>query len=161
MSLLSKRKRLDSKRLVVKKKEVLLTPKYIIGSILSKDRKCVENTLTIPIQSMTSEDEYNIRIVLNNDTRDFDLLCTCGMKFTGQIRTKCKHINYVILSLLEKRNQSSKKDKKQNKQVKEKIKEIELESDSDEANDECSDNEEESELDKAFNKLSMCIEREK
>jgi Ca2+-dependent lipid-binding protein len=151
MSLLSKRKRLDSKRVVLQK----LIPKYIIGSILSKDRKCVENTLTIPIQSMTSEDEYNIRIVLNNDTRDFDLLCTCGMKFTGQIRTKCKHINYVILSLLEKRNQSSKKenDKQQDKQVKEKIKEIELESDS--------DNEEESELDKAFNKLSMCIEREK
>jgi hypothetical protein len=150
MSLLSKRKRLASKRQIP-----ILIPKYIIGSILSKDRKCVENTLTIPIQSMTSEDEYNIRIVLNNDTRDFDLLCTCGMKFTGQIRTKCKHINYVILSLLEKRNQSS---KKEDKQVKEKIKEIELESNSDE---EYSDNEDESELDKAFNKLSMCIEREK
>lgn len=145
MSLLSKRKRLEKK--AEKKPE---NAKYIIGSILSKDRKCVENTLTIPIQSMTSEDEYNIRIVLNNDTRDFDLLCTCGMKFTGQIRTKCKHINYVILSLLEKRNQSSKKEN--DKQVKEKIKDIELESDSDD---------EESELDKAFNKLSMFIEREK
>jgi len=144
MSLLSKRKRISSKKQVP-----TLIPKYIIGSILSKDRKCLENTLIIPIQSMTTNDEYNIRIVLNNDTRDFDLLCTCGMKFTGQIRTKCKHINYVILSLLEKRNQTSKLDK--NEQVIKQIEDENLES----------DDEEESELDKAFNKLSMCIEREK
>ena len=48
------------------------------------------------IKSSTSDDIYNIHIVLNQINQKLMFQCSCGIKFIGKYRTKCKHITEII-----------------------------------------------------------------
>jgi hypothetical protein len=162
---------------------------YTIDRLLSKTLVCNKNILSIPIQSMTSKDEYMTSITLNNDTRDFEILCTCGLKFTNQARKSCKHIDYFILSLLEKRNQQSLKNKKKftfkrpmnsekkikdseedeyfpddeaSEETSDEAPEETSEETSDEASEDASDeaSDEDYSIESAFQYMSICIEKQ-
>jgi hypothetical protein len=57
--------------------------------------------MNIPVKSSSSTDIYYISVKSNNT--NFDLECTCGLKFGIGKRKKCKHINYVINTILEEK----------------------------------------------------------
>jgi hypothetical protein len=48
------------------------------------------------IKSSTSDDIYNIHIVLNKINQKLMFQCSCGIKFIGKYRTSCKHIKEII-----------------------------------------------------------------
>lgn len=58
--------------------------------------------MNIPVKSSSSNDIYFVSV--NSNNQNFDLECTCGLKFGIGKRKKCKHITYIINTMLEEKN---------------------------------------------------------
>jgi hypothetical protein len=54
-----------------------------------------------PIKSFTSNKEYSIKILYNIDLEKIEYKCNCGVQFNNRLRTHCKHIKHVMLTLYE------------------------------------------------------------
>ena len=77
---------------------------YGLSAILPDIPQDYSNGVTIPFKSYTSEDIYTINIILNKKTLKWNFECNCGTKFNIGKRTKCKHISYILFSMLEELN---------------------------------------------------------
>ena len=47
------------------------------------------------IKSDNSNSEYIVRLCADNIFKEYDIKCTCGLKFGIGPRDKCKHINII------------------------------------------------------------------
>lgn len=63
-----------------------------------------ENNLVIPVQSFASDNMYYVLIKNNKNNHNFDINCSCGTNFNLDKRTKCKHISFIVKSLIESHN---------------------------------------------------------
>jgi hypothetical protein len=77
---------------------------YALSTILPNIPQDYSNGVTIPFKSFTSEDMYIVNITLNKKTLKWKFECNCGTKFNIGKRIKCKHISYIIFSMLEELN---------------------------------------------------------
>lgn len=73
---------------------------YSIDKVLPNIPQDYSNEIIIPVKSFTSENIYTVIFKLNKNHKRFNLECNCGSKFSIAKRNKCKHISYVIMSLL-------------------------------------------------------------
>ena len=74
---------------------------YALSTILPNIPQDYSNGVLIPFKSFTSDDIYTINIILNKKTSKWKFECNCGTKFNIGKRNKCKHISYIIFSMLE------------------------------------------------------------
>jgi hypothetical protein len=65
---------------------------------------------SIPIKSFNSNDNYYVTVKIEKSSNKVNYQCTCGDKH-GLKRTKCKHISFIYINLLDVLNSTDNIDK--------------------------------------------------
>ena len=73
-----------------------------VSDILSVKRESIHNCLNVCILSPLSENQYDVSISIDYLNRDFKFDCTCGYIFGKLKRNKCKHIDLMKSTILNK-----------------------------------------------------------
>ena len=73
-----------------------------VSDILSIKRESKYNCLTASVLSPLSDNIYDVSISIDYLNRDFKFICTCGYIFGKAKRNKCKHIDFVKSTILNK-----------------------------------------------------------
>jgi hypothetical protein len=73
-----------------------------VSDILSVKRESKHNCLKVCVLSPLSENQYDVSISIDYLNRDFKFDCTCGHIFGKLKRNKCKHIDFLKSSILNK-----------------------------------------------------------
>lgn len=73
-----------------------------VSNILSIKRESKHNCLTMCVLSPLSNNQYDVSISIDYLNRDFNFDCTCGYIFGNQKRNKCKHIDFLKSTILNK-----------------------------------------------------------